>query len=104
MTGSLPASAREAKPTFFDEPALDALVEAVLALTEAQWVVRHRLARLEHWAQHAVEAARVPFDDAYLLPAEAEAELAAECRAFIDRLLDPFHRASSPLPPPAPSG
>lgn len=85
----LPEVARGKRPVFFDDPAIDTLMGMLLELAQAQWVTRDRLARLEHWAAHAVTGARVPFDDGYALPAEAAAKLAAERDAFVARLFAP---------------
>jgi hypothetical protein len=85
----LPEVARGRRPVFFDDPAVDTLLGMLLELAQAQWVMRDRLARLEHWAAHAVTAATVPFDDRYALPASDAARLAAERDAFVARLFAP---------------
>ncbi len=89
----LPEEARGRRPVFFDDPAVDTLLGMLLELAQAQWVTRDRLARLEHWATHAVTAAAVPFDDSYALPAEAAQRLAAERDAFVARLFAPVTKA-----------
>ncbi|MFN7174361.1 MAG: hypothetical protein ACK4MT_06580 [Thermaurantiacus tibetensis] len=85
----LPQEARGKRPVFFDDPAIDTLLGMLLELAQAHWVARERLARLEHWAAHAVTSATVPFDDCYALPAEAAARLAAERDSFVARLFAP---------------
>ncbi|MFQ3667038.1 MAG: hypothetical protein SNJ79_13585 [Sphingomonadaceae bacterium] len=88
----LPADARDPPPAFFPDPAVDTLLRMLLDLAEAQWVTRHRLARLEHWAATAVTSAATP-PEAHRLPAEVEARLSEEREAFVARLMAPLHRA-----------
>lgn len=89
---SLPERARGPRPTFFDDPAIDTLVAMLLELAQDHWVVRARLAALEHWAAHEVCSARVPWSDDYRLPAEAEAWLAEARTAFVRRLMAPIEQ------------
>jgi hypothetical protein len=94
MTGlpPLPDRARGRRPTFFDDPAVDTLVAMLLELAQEQWVTRARLAALEHWAAHEVQAARVPFSQDYRLPADAEEQLATLRAAFVKRLMAPIEQ------------
>jgi hypothetical protein len=87
----LPEQARGRRPRAFDDSS-DTLIAMLLELAQAQWVTRSRLAALEHWAAHEVTAAHVPWSDAYALPPEAEANLAAEREAFVRRLMAPIEQ------------
>jgi hypothetical protein len=69
--------ARGVKPQVFDDPAIDALVKMLLELASETWVTRARLAALE---------AKVGSIEDLVLPAEAEASLAAERDAFVRKL------------------
>ncbi len=88
----LPQQARGHRPRFFEDGASDTLMAMLLELAKEQWVTKNRLATLEHWAANAVTAARTPWNEDYALPAEAEAALAAERDAFVQRLLAPIEQ------------
>lgn len=88
----LPDRARGTRPRFFDDAASDTLIAMLLELAQAQWVTKARLAALEHWAAHEVTAARAPWSEAYVLPPEAEARLAAERDEFVRRLMAPVEQ------------
>lgn len=92
MSNALPAQARGDRPRFFDDPAVDALLAMVLELAKEGWVTRHRLATLEHWAANAVTGASEPWSEAYRLPDDVEARLAAERDAGVARLLGVVER------------
>ena len=68
---------RGVKPQVFDDPAIDALVKMLLELASETWVTRARLAALE---------AKVGSVEDLVLPADAEARLAAERDAFVRKL------------------
>ena len=89
---SLPEHARGDRPRFFDSPETDALLAMVLELAKDQWVLKNRLATLEHYVTHEVTGARVAWGEDYRLPAEAEAALAAERDAGVKRLLGVVER------------
>jgi len=77
----LPHAAKGERPTFFDDPAVDALVSMVLELARETWVTRAKLAQLEaHVESLRPEAGPPPLDPA------TEAALAAERDAFVRRL------------------
>ncbi len=88
----LPERARGARPTFFDDPAIDTLVAMLLELAQEHYVARARLAALEHWAAHEVTGARLPYSEAYRLPPEEEARLADMRAAFVRRLMAPIEQ------------
>ncbi|WP_448585267.1 hypothetical protein [Thermaurantiacus sp.] len=87
----LPATARGPRPKAFDQNE-DILVAMLLELARELWVTRSRLAALEHWAASEVPAARTPWSEAYRLPPDVEAELAAARDAFVSDLLAPIER------------
>jgi hypothetical protein len=93
VSAPLPETARGKRPGIFTDPASEALLAMLLELTRDQWITKNRLATLEHWATNAVTAATVPWSEAYRLPPEAEAALAAERDAFVKRLLAPAEAA-----------
>ncbi len=93
MSQPLPETARGKRPAIFPDPASEALLAMLLELARAQWITRHRLATLEHWAAHEVTAATTPWTADYRLPESAEAALAAERDAFVSRLLTPAESA-----------
>ncbi|MEY2882768.1 MAG: hypothetical protein RL490_492 [Pseudomonadota bacterium] len=71
------SEARGVKPQVFDDPAIDALVKMLLELASESWVTRARLAALE---------AKVGSIEDLVLPADAEASLAAERDAFVKKI------------------
>ena len=75
--------ARGVKPQVFDDPAIDALVKMLLELASETWVTRARLAALE---------AKVGSVEELVLPAEAEAQLAAERDAFVKKIFGVLKR------------
>ena len=75
--------ARGVKPQVFEDPAIDALVKMFLELASETWVTRARLAALE---------ARVGSVEDLVLPADAEAALAAERDAFVKKLFSVLER------------
>jgi hypothetical protein len=87
----LAAAARGRRPTAFDGNE-DVLVALFLELAKELWVTKSRLATLEHWAANEVTAARTPWSEAYSLPSEAEASLAAARERFVATLLAPVER------------
>ena len=82
-SGAASGEARGAKPQVFDDPAIDALVKMLLELASETWVTRARLAALE---------ARVGSVEDMVLPAAAEAQLAAERDAFVKKLFGVLER------------
>jgi hypothetical protein len=82
-SGAAQGEARGVKPQVFDDPAIDALVKMLLELASETWVTRARLAALE--ARHG------SVED-LVLPAAAEAQLAAERDAFVRKLFGVLER------------
>ncbi len=82
----MPATAKGARPQFFADPEVDALLVAVLELAQEVSVLRDRLNSYEHFLDAEGIAARTAFD-AYELPADAETAQAARRKQLIERLL-----------------
>ena len=89
MSTPLPETARGKRPAVFSSPETETLLQMLLELAREQWITRNRLATLEHWAATEVIGATTPWNESYRMPPEAEALLAAECDAFVKRLLAP---------------
>lgn len=61
----------------FDDPAIDALTRMIIELASENWVTRARLAAVE---------AKIGSVEDMVLPADAEAALAAERDAFVAKI------------------
>jgi hypothetical protein len=90
VTEPLPRAAKGDRPTFFDDPAVDALVTMVLELAREQWVLRHRLAVLEDYVER--KDGSLGAVERHTLPAEATAALDAQRTEFVARLFRAVER------------
>ena len=83
---TFPATARGARPTFFDDDgATDAVLAIVTALAAEVWTLRERIAGLEALLTAAGTIAADDVDNRRIEPDEAEAR-SAEASAFIGRV------------------
>jgi hypothetical protein len=81
----LPKTFKGKRPTFFADPAIDALLVSVLELAQEVSVLRDRVDAYEHFLDAQGVATRAAFE-AYDLPPEAAAAQAARRTALIERL------------------
>jgi hypothetical protein len=82
----LPKYARGDRPGFFEDPAIDALLVAVLELAKDVSVLRDRVEAHEHFLEAQGVATRAAFE-AYSLPDDMKAAQAARRSEMIARLL-----------------
>lgn len=83
------------RPHFFDDPAIDALMSALLQLMAENFALKERLFALEHLLENTgqIKAGQVEDID---LPDEIRARLAAEQQAFFEdafRALNADHQS-----------
>jgi len=90
MSEPLPRAAKGDRPTFFDDPAVDALVTMVLELAREQWVLRHRLAVIEDYVER--RDGSLGAVESHALPPEATAALDAQRAEFVARLFRAVER------------
>jgi hypothetical protein len=81
VTEPLPRIAKGERPTFFDDPAVDALVSMLLELARETWVTRAKLVQLQAYVESVAPVGTLP-----PLSDTAEAALTAEREAFVRRL------------------
>ncbi len=82
----LPRTARGSRAQFFDDPAVDALLVAVLELAQDVSVLRDRVDAYEYFLDAHGLAARDAFER-YELPAKVQADQAARAKRLIERVL-----------------
>ena len=86
----LPKKAKGARPQFFAEPGMEALVSTMVTLTSEVWVLRERVMTLEQLLadRRVVEGGAV---DGFTLSAEDAETRDAEAAAFVARVLRVFY-------------
>jgi len=88
-TAAPPRRAKGTRPTYFDDPAVDQLHAAFLALAAEVSVAYDRIDTLERLLERAGTVARADVE-AFQAEPEAAAEREARRTAMIERLLQPF--------------
>jgi hypothetical protein len=88
---NLPSQFKGKRPTFFDDPAIDALLAMLLELAQETWTLRERLTAYESYL--ASKGVSLPAEfEAYQPPDGETADLAARRQAFIARLFRVLER------------
>ncbi|MEU4568915.1 hypothetical protein [Micromonospora sp. NPDC023956] len=86
----LPKKAKGARPQFFAEPGMEALVSTLVTLSSEVWVLRERLMTLEHLLADRRVVERGAVDDFTVSGADAQAR-DEEAAAFVARVLRVFY-------------
>lgn len=86
----LPKKAKGARPQFFADPGMEALVSTLVTLTSEVWVLRERVMTLEHLLADRRVVERGAVDDFTVSGADAE-NRDAEASAFVARVLRVFY-------------
>lgn len=87
-----PAAAKGKRPAFFDDPAIDALLTAVLELAQETSVLKDRLVAYEAYMASKGLGDAAEFE-AFALPADLAARRAEERAALIKRLFRVIERS-----------
>ncbi|GGM18073.1 MULTISPECIES: hypothetical protein [Micromonospora] len=87
---TLPRKAKGARPQFFAEPGMEALVSTMVTLTSEVWVLRERVMTLEQLLADRRVVERGAVDDFTVAASDAETR-DAEAAAFVARVLRVFY-------------